>query len=77
MCYEGDTTTLETTHLFQKIERNVDLLFTSPPFALSRQKKYGNLKGKEYVKWFSDLAPVFSSLQTQRILLDRLGYVLE
>lgn len=35
------------------------LLFTSPPFALNRKKKYGNLRGEEYVEWFASLAPLF------------------
>jgi len=60
ICYEGDTTTLDTSPLYNQIENQVDLLFTSPPFALSRQKEYGNLKGEDYVEWFADFAPVFS-----------------
>lgn len=31
---------------------SVPLVFTSPPFALRRQKAYGNVSADEYVEWF-------------------------
>jgi site-specific DNA-methyltransferase (cytosine-N4-specific) len=31
---------------------SVSLVFTSPPFALRRQKAYGNVPANEYVDWF-------------------------
>jgi site-specific DNA-methyltransferase (cytosine-N4-specific) len=34
----------------------VDLIITSPPFALLRKKSYGNKDQDEYVKWFSNIA---------------------
>jgi len=37
----------------------VQLLFTSPPFALNCKKKYGNLQGKEYVDWLASHARIF------------------
>ena len=40
----------------------VNLLFTSPPFPLSRAKRYGNMSGDEYMEWFSSLAPLFSKV---------------
>lgn len=39
-----------------------NLIFTSPPFPLNRAKRYGNMTGEEYLKWFSDLAPLFSDI---------------
>lgn len=42
----------------------VQLLFTSPPFPLSRKKAYGNKAGSEYLEWLSDLAPHFRNLLT-------------
>jgi site-specific DNA-methyltransferase (cytosine-N4-specific) len=30
---------------------SIDLVLTSPPFALQRQKKYGNLEQEDYVDW--------------------------
>jgi site-specific DNA-methyltransferase (cytosine-N4-specific) len=35
------------------------LLFTSPPFALNRKKKYGNLQGEGYIEWLASMAPIF------------------
>ena len=31
---------------------SIDLILTSPPFALTRQKEYGNKQEQEYVDWF-------------------------
>ena len=39
------------------VEKDVQLLLTSPPFPLNRKKKYGNLTGTEYVNWLAGLAP--------------------
>ncbi len=44
--------------------RKANLLFTSPPFPLSRAKRYGNMTGDEYLEWFSSLAPLFSDVLT-------------
>lgn len=33
---------------------SVDLIMTSPPFALTRPKKYGNETQENYVSWFTD-----------------------
>lgn len=38
---------------------SVDLIFTSPPFALLRKKDYGNKEEHEYVKWFKDFGQEF------------------
>ena len=38
---------------------SVDLVMTSPPFALSRPKEYGNQSQEEYVKWFQVFADEF------------------
>ena len=38
--------------LLDQIEANsIDLVLTSPPFALQRQKRYGNVDQEEYVEW--------------------------
>lgn len=34
----------------------IQLIFTSPPFPLNRKKNYGNMEGKKYVTWLSNLA---------------------
>src|SRR5436853_6850244 len=35
---------------------SVALAFTSPPFALRRQKAYGNVAADEYIAWFWPIA---------------------
>jgi site-specific DNA-methyltransferase (cytosine-N4-specific) len=37
-------------------EDSIDLICTSPPFALVRKKEYGNVDAGEYVEWFKDFA---------------------
>lgn len=37
----------------------IDLIFTSPPFALLRKKDYGNVAEDKYVDWFEDFAREF------------------
>lgn len=46
-CYHGDSLAL----LARLPEACVDLVVTSPPFALLRQKSYGNRDQAEYVDW--------------------------
>ena len=41
-------------------EGSVDLIFTSPPFALTRKKDYGNKPANEYVEWFESFLPAFT-----------------
>ncbi len=38
---------------------SVDLIITSPPFALTRKKRYGNVDARSYVKWFIPFAKQF------------------
>lgn len=59
--YHGDS--LE--YLRQMEANSVDLIMTSPPFALKRKKEYGNVHAKEYVDWFLEFATEF-----QRVLKD-------
>lgn len=40
----------------------VQLLFTSPPFPLNRQKEYGNQRGEAYVTWLASFAGLFREL---------------
>lgn len=52
--------------LMQSIpEGTVNLVMTSPPFALKRKKEYGNVHAKEYVDWFLPFAE-----QMKRIIAD-------
>jgi site-specific DNA-methyltransferase (cytosine-N4-specific) len=45
--YVGDTREL----LLQVDEESIDLIVTSPPFALQRQKSYGNEDQDAYIDW--------------------------
>jgi len=47
-----------------ELEKKVQLILTSPPFPLNNKKKYGNLSGDDYLKWFSGLANLFSRVLT-------------
>lgn len=40
----------------------VRLIFTSPPFPLNAKKKYGNLKGEEYLQWLTGFGELFCKL---------------
>lgn len=44
------------------IRGSVQLIFTSPPFPLNTKKKYGNLKGEEYLRWLTSFGPLFREL---------------
>lgn len=45
--------------MLERLEDNsIDLVMTSPPFALQRKKEYGNESQEEYVKWFSDFGKI-------------------
>lgn len=50
--YIGDSREL----LLKLPDGSVNLVMTSPPFALQRQKAYGNLEQDEYVDWFLEFA---------------------
>ena len=52
--------------------QSVDLIFTSPPFALVRKKEYGNKDADEYIDWFCEFAYEFS-----RILKDSGSLVID
>jgi DNA modification methylase len=47
-------------------EKSIDLICTSPPFALERQKAYGNVTESEYVKWFMNFAKEFKRILTPK-----------
>lgn len=51
---------------------SVDLVITSPPFALRRKKSYGNVSPEEYVDWFWPFAKAIS-----RVLKPRGSFVLD
>lgn len=52
--------------------RSVNLVLTSPPFALRRKKSYGNVSAREYVQWFWPFAK-----EVHRILKSDGSFVLD
>jgi DNA modification methylase len=52
--YQGDALDL----LKELDDESVNLVFTSPPFALQRQKEYGNRSEAEYVDWLMEFAAI-------------------
>ena len=46
-------------HLKKVKDDSVDLIITSPPFALTREKAYGNKKGDEYLDWLKKFGEIF------------------
>lgn len=56
--YQGDSRLLLNTR--KAIQPgSVDLILTSPPFALTRKKDYGNESAERYVDWFLTFAEPF------------------
>jgi len=53
-------------------ENSIDLVVTSPPFALLRQKAYGNLDQTEYVDWLVSFGPL-----VKRVLKDTDSFVID
>jgi hypothetical protein len=62
--YVGSAEKMLVSDELEYLKGDVNLLFTSPPFPLNRKKRYGNRQGNDYVRWLSDLAPLFRSLLT-------------
>jgi site-specific DNA-methyltransferase (cytosine-N4-specific) len=52
--YIGDSIEL----LSELPDESVNLVITSPPFALQRQKEYGNLDQHAYIDWFVEFARI-------------------
>ena len=62
---EGNSIELLSGKMKKELKGKVNLIITSPPFPLNNKKQYGNEKGEEYLKWFIDMAPIFSDLLTE------------
>lgn len=63
----------DSLKLMKKIpDSSIDLILTSPPFALTRQKEYGNKQEQEYVEWFLKFSKEF-----YRILSDKGSLVID
>ncbi len=69
----GRTFVGDSKELLASLEENsVDLIITSPPFALQRQKEYGNKDQDEYVDWLIEFGHlIFKALkETGSFVLD-------
>lgn len=53
-------------------DESISLVFTSPPFALRRQKAYGNVAAVDYIAWFWPIVE-----QIHRILREDGSFVME
>jgi site-specific DNA-methyltransferase (cytosine-N4-specific) len=53
--YNGDSKDL----LPQLPDESINLIITSPPFALRRKKEYGNVEAADYLGWFMPFAKEF------------------
>lgn len=54
----GEAYVGDSLDLLQGLEKgSIDLVITSPPFALQRQKEYGNKDQTEYVEWLLSFMP--------------------
>lgn len=53
-------------------DESIDLVLTSPPFALVRKKQYGNTNADEYVLWFFKFA-----VEVQRVLKSTGSFVID
>ncbi|WP_100612944.1 DNA-methyltransferase [Confluentibacter lentus] len=62
---EGNSIELLSGKMKEELQGKINLIITSPPFPLNNKKQYGNEKGEEYLKWFVDMAPIFSDLLTE------------
>jgi DNA modification methylase len=67
-CFQGDARDV----LRQLPDASVDLVLTSPPFALLRRKAYGNVAASEYIAWFWPFA-----IEIHRVLTAEGSFVLE
>ncbi len=53
-------------------DESINLVFTSPPFALQRQKSYGNKDQSEYIDWLAQFAK-----QVHRVLKNDGSFVID
>ncbi len=61
--YNGDAfEVINDKKFIRKYQGKINLIFTSPPFALNSPKSYGNKKEDEYIEWFSDFAGPLTNL---------------
>lgn len=61
----GDCYWIDSLELLRSMPgSSVNLILTSPPFALRRKKEYGNVEAQRYVDWFMPFAREFHRVLT-------------
>lgn len=60
----GNAESVLKSSVIDRYRGKVQLVFTSPPFPLQRQKKYGNRTGEEYAQWLANFAQPLRELLT-------------
>ena len=63
--YVGPSENVLRSVALKRLRRSVQLIFTSPPFALNRKKKYGNRQGEAYVEWLASYSGLFRDYLTE------------
>ena len=72
-CRYGGAYLGDSLELIKYVEdSSVNLILTSPPFALTRKKEYGNESSERYIDWFLPFAHEF-----RRVLTDDGSFVLD
>jgi site-specific DNA-methyltransferase (cytosine-N4-specific) len=66
--YIGDSREL----LKELPDSSIDLVCTSPPFALLREKEYGNVSADKYIEWFEPFLKQF-----KRVLKDQGSFIID
>jgi site-specific DNA-methyltransferase (cytosine-N4-specific) len=62
--YVGDAADVLAAPAVRRWRGRVQLVFTSPPFPLCREKRYGNLRGDAYADWLAGFARPLADLLT-------------
>ena len=62
--YLGKAEEVLRTYPVTRRKGKVQMIFTSPPFPLNRKKKYGNLKGEQYIEWLAGFSQLFKEYLT-------------
>lgn len=66
----------DSLKLIKEVEdESIDLVLTSPPFALTRKKEYGNKSSEEYVDWFLKFAYKFKRVLSEIVFCFALHFV--
>ena len=64
--YNGDSLKLiKSKEFLAKYKGKINLVFTSPPFPLNNEKKYGNKKGGDYIRWMAEYSKALKPLLTK------------